>query len=398
MPKKSLEELIEGYLNNNLTNEELSLFIQLLREDKIDPQLREYVDRLLAASASVGTTGDAEKDLIFQQIVGAPVIPIRRRARVYRLTGVAASVIFLLAAVGGWLYWRKTPVPSVPAAPIAAAPAKKDVAPGGTKATLLLADGSVVALDDAKNGELARQGGSQVVKINGKLAYTPSAANNAEVLYNTISTPRGGQYQVELADGTKVWLNAASSLHFPTAFTGKERSVEITGEAYLEVARNKNQPFVVVVNGSRIEVLGTSFNVSAYEDEKQLTTTLLEGSVKFVSGSNETLLAPGQQSRLSNGRVRRLDNVDVSAVVAWKNGMFHFEDATMETVMKQLARWYDVDLVYEDSKPNFQNKRMGDVLQAEIPRDTKLSDVLKALEIACKAKFQIEDKKIIIKN
>ncbi|MBS1665582.1 MAG: FecR domain-containing protein [Bacteroidetes bacterium] len=392
MTRKSQEELIEGFLHNNLSDEELVNFLTLLKEDKIDPQLREYVDRLFAASADARPVSDeAERESVFEQIVGteAPVVPIRRRAGVYWMTGIAAAMLLLVAGV--WLYWKK-PVekPMSEKAVVSVAQVKQK----GNKATLKLADGTVVALDDAKNGELAKQGGSKVIKIDGKLAYSASSVD--EVLYNTISTPRGGQYQVELADGTIVWLNAASSLHFPTAFKGKERSVEITGEAYLEVAKNKDKPFVVVVNGSRIEVLGTSFNVSAYADERQLTTTLLEGSVKFVNGDNETLLAPGQQSRLSNGRVKRVDNVDVNAVIAWKNGMFHFENATIETIMNQLARWYDVDLVYEDG--GFQNKRMGDVLHADIPRDTKLDDVLKALEIACKAKFQIEDKKIIIKH
>lgn len=392
--RKSPEELIEGYLNNNLTSEELSLFIQLLKEDRIEPPLREYVDRLFAASAAARPALDeAGRDAVFREILEAPVIPMRRKVHIYRRAGVAAAVVCLLAA-GSWLFWKKAPEkPVVSIAQVA----KEPVRPS-TKATLKLGDGTVVALDDAKNGELARQGGSQVVKIDGKLAYNSSAAGDKEVLYNTISTPRGGQYQVELADGTKVWLNAASSLHFPTAFRGKERSIEITGEAYLEVAKNKDQPFVVVVNGSRVEVLGTSFNISAYEDDKQLTTTLLEGSVKFVNGMSETLLAPGQQSRLFNGRVRRVDNVDVNAVVAWKNGMFHFENATIEAIMNQLSRWYDVEVVYEEVGQKFQNKRMGDMLHADIPRDTKLNDVLKALEIACKEKFQLENKKIIIKH
>jgi ferric-dicitrate binding protein FerR (iron transport regulator) len=236
---------------------------------------------------------------------------------------------------------------------------------------------------------LAAQGNTKVLKLNGRLTYQPSDSGAKTGLYNTIATPRGGQYQVVLADGSSVWLNAASSLRFPTNFVGKERRVEVKGEAYFEVAKNKAMPFVVVANGAEVQVLGTHFNVKAYDDEAVLRTTLLEGSVKFVSGSNTVTLKPGQQSRLKeNGGVDVVNEIDVDKVVAWKNGYFDFDGESLETITKQLARWYDVEVV--------GTARIADQFYAEIPRSTKLSDVLHALELTGKVHFQIDGKKVTV--
>jgi ferric-dicitrate binding protein FerR (iron transport regulator) len=266
---------------------------------------------------------------------------------------------------------------------------KDDVAPGGNKAILTLADGSVIFLDDAKNGTLTQQGSAKVIKLDGKLLYDLSAEKTKQVVYNTISTPKGGQYQLELPDGSLVWLNASSSIHFPTSFTEKERRVEITGEAYFEVAKNARQPFIVAVNSSEVQVLGTHFNINAYNDEEDVRTTLLEGSVKFVDGSNTSLLQPGQQSQLTKDRVVKVaNNVDVNEVVAWKNGLFSFENAGIETIMRQLSRWYDVNIEYKG--------KTDDIFVAEISRNIKLSDVLKALELTGRVKFEIDGKKIVV--
>jgi transmembrane sensor len=264
-----------------------------------------------------------------------------------------------------------------------------DVNSGGNKATLTLANGSKVILDDVKNGTVSNQGNTKVIKTNGRLAY--SANNNALIadVYNTVATPRGGRYQVVLPDGSQVWLNAASSIRFPTAFTGKERTVEITGEAYFEVAKNKALPFVVKVNNSEVRVFGTHFNVMAYNDEAAIKTTLLEGSVQFSNGSASYMLKPGQQSELNkSGQVKVISDVDVDNVVAWKNNLFVFENADIEDIMRQLSRSYDVDIVY--------NKKVNDRFFAEIPTTSKLSEVLKALELTGKVNFDIQGRKIII--
>ena len=266
---------------------------------------------------------------------------------------------------------------------------KNDVEPGGNKATLTLADGSVILLDDAKNGTLTQQGNAKVIKLDGKLLYDVASDNTNQVVYNTISTPKGGQYQLELPDGSLVWLNATSSVRFPTAFIDKERRVEITGEAYFEVSKDPGKPFIVSVNDAEVQVLGTYFNINAYNDEEEVKTTLLEGSVKFVNVNSSAILKPGQQSQLTkNGEVKVANNVDVEEVVAWKNGRFNFDNAGIESVMRQLSRWYDVEVDY--------NGKTDDLFIAEMRRDIKLSDALKALELTGKVKFEIDGKKIIV--
>jgi ferric-dicitrate binding protein FerR (iron transport regulator) len=192
-----------------------------------------------------------------------------------------------------------------------------------------------------------------------------------------------------LPDGSQVWLNAASSLRFPTTFAGKERRVEITGEVYFEVAKNKAMPFIVSVYGAEIQVLGTHFDVMAYNDEPAFKTTLLEGSVKFVKDGNYTMLKPGQQSQLTkSGQLKVVSNVNLTTEVAWKNGFFDFEGLNFETIARQLSRWYNVEVIYD--------KKIDDLFYAEIPRNTKLSDVLKALELTGKVHFEIEGTKIIV--
>jgi len=312
----------------------------------------------------------------------------RRRIIPLRKNAIAASVIGLLL-LSTFLLFNKNISKRTANAELSEQRFKNDVSPGGDKATLTLADGSSIVLDDAQNGILAQQGSSKIIKVGGKLLYDPTNMNSREIVYNTISTPNGGQYQLELPDGSLVWLNATSSIHFPTSFVGKERRVEITGEAYFEVAKNRDMPFVVTVNGAEVQVLGTHFNINAYSDEDNVKTTLLEGSVKFVSGDSINMLKPGQQSQLaSNGMIKVLSNVDVEEVVAWKNGMFEFENAGIETVMRQLSRWYDVEIEYKG--------KTDDLFIAEMHRNIKLSDALKALELTGKVKFEIQGKKIIV--
>jgi len=314
--------------------------------------------------------------------------PARRYVIPLRKIAVAASVIGLLLLSALLLFNLNTSKGTLNAK-VNEQRFKNDVLPGGDKATLTLADGSTVILDEAKNGILAQQGSSKIIKVGGKLLYDPTDKNSKDVVYNTISTPKGGQYQLELPDGSLVWLNATSSIHFPTSFAGKERRVEITGEAYFEVAKNRDMPFIVSVNGAEVQVLGTHFNVNAYSDEDNVKTTLLEGSVKFVHGVNADMLKSGQQSQLAgDGQVKVVSNVDVDEVVAWKNGMFDFEYAGIETVMRQLSRWYDVEIEYKG--------KTDDLFVAEIRRNNKLSDVLKALELTGQVKFEIQGKKIIV--
>ena len=278
---------------------------------------------------------------------------------------------------------------------------KNDVEPGSNKAVLTLSNGKTILLDDAANGVVAQEGKAKVVKPDdGKLVYSPdNSSGDGPLAYNTLATPRKGQYQLRLPDGTKVWLNSESSIHYPTGFRGKERRVQITGEAYFEVTHDKEMPFIVEKGDVQVEVLGTHFNVNAYNDESAIKTTLLEGKVKIVNrqsaiGSDKkqsVVLKPGEQVSVSHSsQISRPIPVQTDDVVAWKNGLFHFESADIKTVMRQLARWYDVEVEYDGAVKN-------DPLFVEISKNTRLSDVLKVLQESGSAKFSIQGKKIIVK-
>ena len=326
---------------------------------------------------------------VIQQHIEVPVKYEKSKiARMWTLRIAAASLIGVIA-LSTFLWVKQHSKQPIAQINQIAKSNNNDVNPGGNKAVLTLADGSTIILDDAKNGAIAQQGNTKVVKIDGKLNYNVSELSTQQPVFNTISTPRGGQYQVVLPDGSKVWLNSVSSLRFPTFFNGKQRRVEITGEAYFEVAKNQAMPFIVSVNGAEIEVLGTDFNVNAYSDESTIRTTLLEGSVKFAKDGNVAILKPGQQSQLSlNGQLKTINNVEIEKVVAWKNGFFLFEASDFKTVSKQLSKWYDVEVVYD--------KEIDDLFYAKVPRSTKLSDLLKALSLTGKINFKIEGKKIIV--
>ncbi|MEO6000379.1 MAG: FecR family protein [Chitinophagaceae bacterium] len=372
-----------NYLENTGSQELNSLLLEEFNKrnepaEKLDPHISRQMLNNIHEKIGVGKT-----------VIKAPVFSLWPRR-------ITAAAVIILCMAGSYLAittnWEKDFVkihnggksPNTKKF-------KNDVPPGGNKAVLTLADGSTIVLDEARNGTLAQQGKTQVLKFDGKLAYNNAKTGVEEILYNTIATPRGGQFQVVLPDGSHVWLNAASSLRFPTSFTGKERRVEITGEAYFEVTKNANLPFVVQLNTAEIKVLGTHFNIMAYNEENLLKTTLLEGSVQCTSGDNLAILKPGQQSQLMNsGHVKILNNVDLEEVVAWKNGMFHFEKMDIETLMRQISRWYDVEVVY-------QNHKSVDKFIADIPRNTNLSDALKALELTGKVRFDVEGKKVIVK-
>jgi ferric-dicitrate binding protein FerR (iron transport regulator) len=290
----------------------------------------------------------------------------------------AAAVVLLVGgAAVGYKILKQDKGDGGKGIPVASA---KDIAPGSEKAVLTLADGSTIILDNAANGNVAQQGGTKIIKLdNGQLAYdagrnTHRRVLSGELLYNTISTPRGGQYQITLPDGTKVWLNAASSIKFPATFSGSTREVEMTGEAYMEIAKNSKQPFRVKANGTEIQVLGTSFNINAYSDEEAVKTTLIEGSVKVLKDGQTAILKPGQQSRSgSDDRSVKISVADLDKVMAWKNGLFNFEGAGLKEVMQQLSRWYDVEVVYESKIPDIE-------FIGKMSRKVSLSGVLKGLE------------------
>ncbi|SER87843.1 FecR family protein [Pedobacter rhizosphaerae] len=267
-----------------------------------------------------------------------------------------------------------------------------DVEAGGNKATLTLADGKKIDLTSAANGNLAKLTGVEINKTaDGQLVYTvkENGSSTSAIQYNTIETPNGGQYQVRLPDGTLVYLNAASSIKYPTLFAGKERKVEVVGEAYLEVAHNKNMPFKVTSAGQVIEVLGTQFNVSAYKDEGLMKTTLLQGSVKITSNGHSRLLVPGQQAQVDSREIIISNDINPKEVIAWKDGYFMFNE-NLKNIMNKIARWYNVDVEYDG------NVDLNQEFGGRISRTKTLSSALKIMELTGNIHFKIDGRRVIV--
>lgn len=298
----------------------------------------------------------------------------------------AAAAILLLLAAGAYL-WTSNKNNTAPDSLVIKT---EEIAPGKEGAILTLADGRQVVLDSLGNGVIAMQNGAQVVLQDGLLAYTPTKAAEGNTVFNTMTTPKGRQFNFRLPDGTRVWLNAASSLRYPTVFTGDQRQVEVSGEAYFEVERNVKMPFRVNVNGqAQIKVLGTSFNVNAYENEARINTTLIEGSVKVMpAGVYEqqasVVLKPGQQAQLPAGNTDQpaikqarqgitVVPANIDNVMAWKNGLFNFQGRKLEEVMRQLERWYDIEVVYTKNIPDIS-------FEGEMSTDLSLQQILIILE------------------
>lgn len=317
-------------------------------------------------------------DAILQQEPAERQAP--RIRRLHRTWWAAAAVLLLLAGAAAWLLNGRQGRPDVPQAIVT------DIPAGGNHAVLQLASGQRITLDSAR-GNIVQQGSLQVSADSGAISYLGKAAAPE---YHTLFTKRGGQYKLQLPDGTKVWLNAASSITFPTYFDGETRKVSVTGEAYFEVAKNAAQPFVVQVNQMHITVLGTHFNINAYSDEPDARTTLLEGAVRITAGRYMAVLAPGQQARVAKEKALTIvDDVNVEDVVAWKNGYTVFENADIATIMRQVARWYDVEVVFEGEMPVRH-------FVGGISRNSSLQELLRLLEFE-NVKLRIEGRKIIVK-
>jgi ferric-dicitrate binding protein FerR (iron transport regulator) len=308
---------------------------------------------------------------------------------------LAAAAVLLIALFAGLFFIKVEKTKQQTVTGIAKIK-QQQIVPGSNKAYLTLANGTNIILDDARNGEIAAKTGVKVSKTaNGVLVYHftktgPEAVASAVPEFNTITTPRGGQYKVELVDGTKVWLNAASSIRFPQAFTGADRQVELTGEAYFEVAKNKEKPFIVKANGTQVQVLGTHFNVNAYNDNNNITTTLLEGSVRMSNANSAVMLVPGQQgSAAGNGSAIKVSKADTEENLAWINGFFVFHDESIVNVMKQVSRWYDVDVEYRD---NVQQNEFG----GTISRYKNINELLNNMQLTRTIHYKIEGRRVII--
>ena len=379
MKRKALyKQLISRYMEDKASDREKEVFFHLLSKGKLDKYLHAEMEDRAGQMLS-------ETD---KKPARARFIPLK----IGYAAAAAAILTGLIIAAGLLRQQNRSPGNGKP---IIASQYKNEVHPGGNHAILILADGSKLVLDSTKKGLLSVQGKARLTKVDsGSLVYQATTDEHSVISYNTIATPAGGQYQVTLADGTKVWLNALSTLKFPTSFNGPARTVELKGEAWFEVAQNKNKVFHVLVNGLDVQVLGTKFNVNAYTDENSLKTTLMEGSVRLVKDNQSLILTPGQQGVTvpagagagggagTTGRLALVKNANTDEALAWKNGYFSFDDADIHTVMRQLARWYGIRVKYEGTptKTLFWGK-MG--------RDLNLTQVLTGLDKS-KVHFQLE--------
>jgi ferric-dicitrate binding protein FerR (iron transport regulator) len=399
MPDSKLKDLFKKYLENNLTTEEFSQLYETIRSGYDPTDLDELIEATFSDPAYAVPAEDNKKE-VFASLLAKieekdhsipatpaftpapiPVVPLYRRRGI---AGAAAAILILTAGSLYWLAHRR----NIPAQLVAEQKTIKfDAPPGRSGATLTLANGQHIELDSTQNGALTQQGNARLLKKGSKLSYeAQDRPAVSTVLYNSITTPRGRQFELVLADGTHVSLNAASSIRFPTAFTGKERRVEVSGEVYFEVAKNASMPFVVALSrggtlppaadpgtgheGAEIQVLGTHFNVSDYNDENNISATLLEGSIKVSSGTQQIILTPGEQGKIDRGTsVLSHQKVDVDEVVAWTKGRLAISNSDLPTLMRQISRWYDVDVAFQGKSPNI---RFGGFLH----RDVNLSTLL----------------------
>jgi len=379
----TVEEQLELQQWINLSDHNRETFLQLTDPDKIDKDLKEYHE----AKTNVWDKIDARIKIL--AIPEAPVPNIRpfsRRLRIY----VAAAVL-LVVCITSYLWLASRFNTSSKARPMVAPIAVQDAAPGGNKATLTLANGSTIVLENAADGHLTEQGATQVSKQKNAVSYTTiQTPTSPTVVYNTLTTPRAGQFQVVLPDGSKVWLNNASSLRYPTSFSGPSREIELTGEGYFEVAKNTSKPFAVKTRDVTVHVLGTSFNIMAYDDEPVIKATLLTGKVAIAAAGKQSILSPGEQGVLTHtGAISISKDVDTEEAIAWQRGYFHYTHANIKDVLRQLARWYDVEVVYTTPVPE------DNTSDGEIGRDLNLSTILKHLEKK-DLHFHIEGKKLIV--
>ena len=386
--------LIDKYTNGTLTPAETAQLQHLLQSKEHLEQLEQLILAELKQASPAEEGDEVVRFAIFEKLEAQmalheddAIMPIRiSPSRSWRYLAAACSI--LLITSGTFLVLRNQ-ASRTPA--LAAQPAQnKKINPGSSKATLTLADGSEIQLDDSNKGDIAVQGGIKVIKLdNGILAYN-GKNTTGQTMYNTIRTPRGGQYEVVLPDGTHAWLNSASSLRFPATFSGARREVTLTGQGYFEVAQNKDYPFIVHAGVTDIRVLGTSFDIMAYGDEPECNTTLVDGAVVVNHKGADHLLKPGEQARLDLSSLSMsIRKADVEEVIAWKNGKFQFGKSNIKTIMRQIARWYDVEVEYKGDLSGLQ-------LSGILSRKGDVAELLDALEETGDVHFTTDNNKIIV--
>lgn len=392
--KESLNALFVKYLEDNCSEAEIETLLEYFKIPQNEELLKHFILAELERPDELDfPIPDIEErlDAIYSrvQVHARAASPRQKKVIKMRWDKVAAAAAVLMALGAGLFFMNQgRSVDHLSQAII-----KNNIKPGHNQAVLTLANGSKINLSNLVAGQVATQLGASITKTaDGQIVYQASehiSDKGQAIGYNTIEAPAGGQWQVILPDRSHVWLNALSSITYPTAFTGGERRVQLKGEAYFEVAHNAAMPFKVSSAGQTVEVLGTHFDIMAYDDEPLIKTTLLEGAVKVSKGDKVQMLQPGQQAQVAGSEIKMTDDVDLEDVVAWKNGYFKFNE-NLEAIMSKIARWYNVSIVYQ-SKPN-----PGYTFAGEISRERNLSEILKIMEYTGKVHFAVEGRRIIV--
>jgi len=382
MPQETsrITYLLQRYTSRSCTRQELEELFAYIAAHPEDMALQHFMETAYQGLPADAALPEVDLDHVYHNIISpAPakrIFPIR----------YAAAAAIIAGAIALAFLWR-SPGPSTQTNIPLAQQTINNITPGANKAVLTLADGTTITLDST--GRQVISGDTHITQQNGQLVYNANGTDN-RLQYHTLSTPRGGQFKLTLPDGTKVWLNSASSLRYPTAFTGKDRIVELQGQGYFEVAQQANQPFKVKVNTMEVQVLGTDFDVMAYGDEATVNTTLVAGSVQVKEGNTLRLLHPGQQAVLDHGNhALTVQEADVQKIIAWKNGLFVFNNMTLAAILREVARWYDVDIVYTVTPST-------ELYGGGISRNLQLEGVLNLLEASGFNHFKVEGRKIIV--
>ncbi|SOD18407.1 FecR family protein [Pedobacter xixiisoli] len=373
-----LAELFQKYIDKSITEEEYAELFVYIRNPETKEQVLAFMDEHNKKVQSDAFVHEIDWDGMYENITNPKKSGGNKRIAIWKYAA-AAAVVVLASVTFLYLGTEKDKV-----SPLAY---KNDVSPGKEKAILTLADGSQIVLENNAAKQLATQGDISIERdANGQIVYLVKGNLEDDLQkINVLSTPAGGKFSVVLSDGSKVWLNASSSIKFPAAFGKDHRKVEIKGEAYFEIEKDKNRPFYVVNGSSEIKVLGTHFNVMAYPDEYRSELTLLEGSVQFTKNGHSEILKPGRQILYTeNNRETKQLEANIEEVMAWKNDLFVFNNTDIDEVMKELVRWYDVKVKFEGEKPDIS-------FTGVIPRNTNVSKVLKTLELTGDVVFGIEN-------
>ncbi|MVT10349.1 FecR family protein [Chitinophaga tropicalis] len=391
MEQQKLAYLLDRYADNTITSEEEKEFLEYLQTNPGSELAEDVGDAFLLANQHIKTNLKPYRDIAANIVVADRVPRMKAQQRLlFRIFPVrvraAAAAILLVLAAGSYLWQRPKKAPAGQPQAVA------DIAPARYGAMLTRSNGQQLLLDSIHTGRISEEEGTDLVFDKDNLSYQGGGVGD-RLVYNTITTPRGRTFHLTLQDGTGVWLNAGSSITYPVAFTGKERNVRISGEVYFEVAKLAGQPFIVDINGkANVQVLGTHFNINAYGDEPFIETTLLEGAVKvsrnIQQAVDNTILKPGQQARITENRMMTVDEVQLNEVMAWRNGLFHFSNATVPQIMRQLARWYDVEVRFEGTPP-------VRTFSGEIGRDLSLQQVLAILK-SMRINYTVNNKQLTI--